>query len=135
MTPERWRQINELFHAALELTGAARQSLLDRTAASDPALADEVRSLLAVHHSSDQQFLEEPAWAVAPTLAFDGEPWETINLRSAKTRHRQLVFLWDNGGEGFAVDPNEPPVRATITVASKGRPVTIDGVLLGVPTE
>ena len=28
MTPERWRQINDLFHAALELQGAARQSLL-----------------------------------------------------------------------------------------------------------
>jgi len=61
VTPERWRQINELFHAALELQGAARQSLLDRTAATDPGLAGEVRSLLAVHNSSDKRFLEEPA--------------------------------------------------------------------------
>ena len=69
MTPERWRQVNDLFHAVVELHGAARQSLLDRTAAIDAELAAEVRSLLAVHQSSGGAFLEKPAWEVAPTLA------------------------------------------------------------------
>jgi eukaryotic-like serine/threonine-protein kinase len=44
MTPERWRQIEELYHAALESEPEARAALL---AQSDPEVRREVESLLA----------------------------------------------------------------------------------------
>ena len=47
MTPERWRAIEELFHAAAELPAAEREALLVREAAGDAALRAEVESLLA----------------------------------------------------------------------------------------
>jgi eukaryotic-like serine/threonine-protein kinase len=47
--PPTWDRINALFHEALDLEGPARDALLSRIEAQDPALAGEVRSLLAAH--------------------------------------------------------------------------------------
>jgi serine/threonine-protein kinase len=68
---ERWRQVNELFHAAMELDVPAREALLRRTAETDPDLVSEVRSLLS-RHETRKNFLESPAWAVVPNLILDG---------------------------------------------------------------
>ena len=70
MTPERWRQINDLFHAALERPPQAREDFLTSAATGDPELAREVRSLLASHDASGG-FLEKPAYAVAADLILD----------------------------------------------------------------
>ena len=56
MTPERFRQIEELYHAARERTGAERAALLAHT---DPELRREIESLLA--QPSGGQFLDQPA--------------------------------------------------------------------------
>ena len=72
MNPERWKQVNALFHAVLEQPPGARADFLSRAAAGDPALAQEVESLLAAHATS-ADFMETPAWGVAPELMFDGD--------------------------------------------------------------
>ena len=46
MTPERWRRIQQIFDAAIECDHAGRDAILARTAAEDPTLASDVRSLL-----------------------------------------------------------------------------------------
>ncbi|HEX8560234.1 MAG TPA: protein kinase, partial [Pyrinomonadaceae bacterium] len=47
MTPERWRRIKELFHAAAGLAPAARGAFLDANCADDAEARAEVESLLA----------------------------------------------------------------------------------------
>ena len=70
VNPERWREINEVFHAALAREGAARETYLAEAAARDAELVKEVRSLLESHERT-HTFLEVPAWGVAPHLMFD----------------------------------------------------------------
>ena len=47
MTPERWRQVTEVFHAARALDAPARAQYLDRACGGDRALRDEVDAMLA----------------------------------------------------------------------------------------
>ncbi len=71
MTAERFRQIEELYHAAREGTAEERAALLAQT---DPELRREVESLLSPQISGE--FLDRPAIQNAPDLlddaTFDG---------------------------------------------------------------
>jgi serine/threonine protein kinase/dipeptidyl aminopeptidase/acylaminoacyl peptidase len=68
MTPERWRDIERLYHAALERDGDQRAAFLAETCADDPALRREVESLLA-YRARTSDFLETPAADAYPGLA------------------------------------------------------------------
>src|ERR1700752_1019844 len=60
MNPERWKQIDKLFDAALEIETDKRSAFLDEACEGDHSLREEVESLLA----SDLQpnkFVESPA--------------------------------------------------------------------------
>ncbi len=71
MSKPRWKQVADLFHAALERDPAERESFLESATAGDAALLQEVRSLLAAHGSGTGRFLETPAWGVDPELLID----------------------------------------------------------------
>jgi tetratricopeptide (TPR) repeat protein/tRNA A-37 threonylcarbamoyl transferase component Bud32 len=66
MTPERFRQIEELYHAAREATADERAALL---AQAGPELRRELESLLA--QRTGDEFLERPAIQNAPQLLDD----------------------------------------------------------------
>src|SRR5262245_31596821 len=53
MTPDRWRQISRLYHAALERPAAERPAFLAEACAGDEELRHEVASLLAQGASVD----------------------------------------------------------------------------------
>ena len=50
MTPERWRQVTEVFHAARARDASARASYLEQACAGDRALRAEVDAMLAAPH-------------------------------------------------------------------------------------
>jgi len=52
MTPERWAQIKQAMQAALDLPEPDRRAYLDSACGNDPALRDEVESLLAAHNQA-----------------------------------------------------------------------------------
>jgi serine/threonine protein kinase/tetratricopeptide (TPR) repeat protein len=66
MTPERFRQIEQLYHAAREGTAEARAALLAQT---DPELRREVELLLS--QTAGGNFLDRPAFENAPGLLED----------------------------------------------------------------
>ncbi len=64
MTPERYRQIGELYHAALEVNADDRAAFLDGACAEDQELRREVESLIASHEQASD-FIATPALALA----------------------------------------------------------------------
>jgi eukaryotic-like serine/threonine-protein kinase len=64
MNPERWRQIDELFLAALEHNDEERAKFLNGACGSDVSLRNEVESLIASHEQANT-FIERPAFEAA----------------------------------------------------------------------
>ena len=62
MTPERHRQIGELYHAALALAPEERTAFLENVCVSDVDLMREVQSLLIAHGHAGS-FIATPALA------------------------------------------------------------------------
>ena len=60
MDQERWRRVEELFHAALERQPEARQAFLDAACGGDTDLRRQVELLLAKGEEAGS-FLETPA--------------------------------------------------------------------------
>jgi serine/threonine-protein kinase len=62
--PDRWRQIERLYHEASDMDAAEREAFLARACGGDARLQQEVRSLLSYERAADR-FLERPALAEA----------------------------------------------------------------------
>jgi serine/threonine-protein kinase len=103
--PERWQQIEQLYHAALEQDVTRRAAFLQQACAGDDALRREVESLLAQVEGGDS-FLEAPALEMAAKhLAHDqaGAPDTTPGADSMIGRlitHYRIVGKLGGGGMG-----------------------------------
>jgi serine/threonine protein kinase/Tfp pilus assembly protein PilF len=67
MNAQRWQQVNDLFHSAVERAPEERAAFLDEACGDDENLCREVKSLLASHERTEH-FIESPAFEVAPEL-------------------------------------------------------------------
>ncbi len=67
MNAERWQQVNDLFHSAVERAPEERAAFLDQACHGDESLCREVKSLLTSHERTEN-FIESPAFEVAPEL-------------------------------------------------------------------
>jgi len=67
MTPERWQQVREILHAALERTPERRALFLAEACVNDDELRSEVNALLSAHGNAGK-FLVTPALAISAQL-------------------------------------------------------------------
>ncbi|HTV96366.1 MAG TPA: serine/threonine-protein kinase [Steroidobacteraceae bacterium] len=65
MTPERWQQIKAALAESLELDPGERSAFIDRVAAGDRELREELESLIAAHFEASDEFLSGPAALIA----------------------------------------------------------------------
>src|SRR6266568_6680623 len=63
MKPERWQQLDILFHSALELSQKERAEFLDEACAGNDLLRREVEALIAANEQAGS-FIEKPALEV-----------------------------------------------------------------------
>src|SRR5450432_581206 len=71
MPPERWRQIEDIFHAALECEPALRPAFLEKACGGDEALRREVEALLQ-QDGQDGALLSQPIEKVADEVLAGG---------------------------------------------------------------
>lgn len=96
MTPERYRHIGELYHAAMGLEPQRRGAFLDEASAGDEALRKEVASLIASAERAGS-FIESPAIKLAAVLLAADQARSLIGQHIG---HYEIVALLGGGGMG-----------------------------------
>src|SRR2546423_2459363 len=96
MTPERWQQIDQLFHSALERAPQERALFITEACAGDQALKREVESLLKSHERA-RSFIERPASDIATELLAGGQAKLSAGQYIA---HYKITSLLGKGGMG-----------------------------------
>jgi serine/threonine protein kinase/dipeptidyl aminopeptidase/acylaminoacyl peptidase len=97
VTIERWQQVKELFHSALERESAERPGYLLKACGGDESLRKEVLSLIASHESGGS-FLDVPAYEVAAESLLAGEEMDSMTGRLVG--HYRILELLGRGGMG-----------------------------------
>ena len=77
MEPERYREVERLYHLALDCEAGGRRAFLERVCGGDQTLLREVESLLAFQKPAER-FMEIPA-SLATTALIDGDPLSTAS--------------------------------------------------------
>src|SRR5262245_15380674 len=105
MERDRWKQIEQLYHAALELEPDAREAFFDEVCAGDEALRREVAALLACDIPSDS-FIQSPAIEIAaramaadPLIEASTKPNESL-IAGSRIGAYQLLSPLGRGGMG-----------------------------------
>src|SRR5439155_21295139 len=96
MTPERYREVSQVFRAASEIPPERRAAFLDAACGDDKALRQDVESLL-VHDSHGEGWINGRALDVA-AQALASKPFESWVGR--QVHHYQVSSLLGRGGMG-----------------------------------
>ena len=96
MSPERWQQIEALYHAALERSGEERAAFLASACAEDPTLHQEVESLLSSHDQA-RSFIEQPPDDFAAGMVVKKQARPMVGRTLG---HYQILSLLGAGGMG-----------------------------------
>src|SRR5207244_45759 len=100
MKPERWQQLDRLFHSALELKPTERAHFLSEACAGDESLRRQVEALLAAHEEAGS-FIERPAMEVeARGLAADEGTTEAELATGESFSHYRIIAPLGAGGMG-----------------------------------
>jgi len=96
INPERYKQIDELFQAALDIEPAGRSAFLDSACGEDQPLREEVEALIA---SSGQgwSLVDEPVPEIAALFSPEHRPELTLG---ESLGHYSIISLLGAGGMG-----------------------------------
>jgi len=113
MTPERWREIEQLYHAALECDECRRAAYLHEVCAGDDALRQEVESLLA-QESRAEQFLETPALEVAAKVLAE-HPSKSSQVGKQLGSYK-IVSMLGAGGMGEVYQARDSKLNREVAI-------------------
>src|SRR5262249_17338463 len=96
MTPERYRRIGDVYHAARKLELTERSSFLNEACAEDLILREEVESLLASDLEAGDFILSPALEIMAAALA----QYQEAKLVGERFSHYRILSLLGAGGMG-----------------------------------
>src|SRR5215813_5994310 len=105
MQAERWREIERIFHSALNMEQSRRAAFLNETCSGDESLRLDIERLLARHNEADT-FLEAPALevaaqALAPIECDSNESGASAAAPQDQTiSHFRIISKLGSGGMG-----------------------------------
>ncbi len=97
MDTEQFKELERIYHEAVELPDADRRSFLETACAGDPELFAEIESLIALDAPHDDFLESSPRQLVAELIGEIGEP---PNLVGTSLGHFEIVELLGKGGMG-----------------------------------
>ena len=100
MKPERWAQVDQLFHDALGRKPEDRAAFLDDACAGDQSLRQQVEALLAGHQEAGS-FMERPAMEVEARGVAAEQGRAQVGLATGETvTHYRIISPLGSGGMG-----------------------------------
>jgi predicted esterase/predicted Ser/Thr protein kinase len=112
-TPERWRQVETLYHAALDVDPMQRAAFLKTACAGDGELCQEVESLLAAHENPSS-FLSIPALEVLARQVAE-TPEEPAMVNQQVDGYRIAAFL-GAGGMGEVYKAHDASLNRSVAL-------------------
>jgi eukaryotic-like serine/threonine-protein kinase len=122
MSPERYQQIEQLYHAALERTQQQRADFLQAAANADVSLRSEVESLLA-YDGASADFLEEPPGDIAAEV-FGVANGDTLVGKSIG--HYQIHSIAGVGGMGEVYVAEDTKLKRIVAIKLLPKQYTVD---------
>ena len=93
LNPEKWREVKEIFYAALQRAPEEREEFLNQSCQGDPHLRSEVESLLASSEDAGS-FMRQPAVGEHATVIAANEQ---LHLNQSLGHYRILKLLGEGG--------------------------------------
>jgi len=120
---DRWRRLEALFYAALELKPEARAELLDKSCDGDTALRKEVETLLE-SAEKPMDFLEKPVLEAAHRMI--GDPSPTSITPGTQLTHYEIISMIGAGGMGEVYLAEDKRLRRKVALKMLAPELTRD---------